>query len=112
MVSGSKQLWCMGNFARFVRPGMKRIAAVCTGTNDGLLVSAYKNSGSKELVTVVVNGSGDEVILRLQTAAPASKNKLDAYTTSATLNMQHSIADARHAVIVPQSVTTFVMKYE
>src|SRR5690606_9706537 len=33
IVSDSKQLWAFGNFARFVRPGMKRIAVSVEGIN-------------------------------------------------------------------------------
>jgi O-glycosyl hydrolase len=112
IVSSSKQLWCMGNFSRFIRPGMKRVAAGLANTKDGLLVSAYKNNNTKELVTVVINSSADEVVVRLQTSASINKNRLDRYSTSATENMKHSVAAAGRAVIAPMSVTTFVTKYE
>jgi hypothetical protein len=113
IVSSSKQLWCMGNFSRFIRPGMKRIEASVPGSaNNSILVSAYKNNSRKELVTVIINGSASEMAMRLQTSGSINKNKLDSYTTSATQNLKHSIVPVNQVVITPMSVTTLVMKYE
>jgi len=115
IVSSSKQLWCMGNFSRFIRPGMKRVASIFSdpaNTSGDIMVSAYKNNSTKELVTVIINSSANELSMRLQTSGSINKNRLDMYTTSATQNMKHSIASPGHIVIIPMSVTTFVTKYE
>jgi O-glycosyl hydrolase len=111
IVSSSKQLWCMGNFSRFIRPGMKRVAAAVTG-GGSLLVSAYKNEAGKELVTVIVNGSSAESILEMQAAGHSISGKLHTYTTSTAQNMQHAIAAADRVVIAPMSVVTLVVKFE
>lgn len=111
IVSGSKQLWCMGNFSRFVRPGMIRVDAAFNGTKD-CLVSAYKNTAAKQLVTVIINNSQHEVAMRLQTSRQLNKNFLDSYITSAAQNMQKGNADADRIMIPPMSVTTLVSNYK
>ncbi len=111
IVSSSKQLWCFGNFSRFIRPGMKRVAAAFAAA-DNLLVSAYKNTAGKELVTVMVNNSSKERVVKLQLQGHATRSKLHTYTTSALLNMQHAGTAADHITIAPMSVVTLVTKYE
>ena len=115
IVSSSKQLWCMGNFSRFIRPGMKRVAATFsdkTGANNTILVSSYRNDRSKELVIVVINSGANETAIRLQTAGIMNTKRLDSYTTSATKNMKHTMVGPDKIVIAAMSVTTFVTKYE
>jgi O-glycosyl hydrolase len=115
IVSSSKQLWCMGNFSRFIRPGMKRVAAGLTGAANApgdIVVSAYKNSSTKELVTVIINSSANGVGMRVQISRPINKNRMDCYTTSASQNMKHTITAPGRIMIAPLSVTTFVTKYE
>jgi hypothetical protein len=79
-VRGTKMLWALGHYARFVRPGMRRIAVDVTGgsaddvdADDAeLLVSAYRDPASGRLVTVLVNRGGErEVTLRGAGARPA-----------------------------------------
>ena len=54
----SKTLWTLGNFSRFVRPGMVRVfLGGCGGDPNGLLGSAYKDPNSGEFVIVYVNMS-------------------------------------------------------
>lgn len=101
-VLDSKQLWAMGNYARFVRPGMKRIAA------EGVdLVSAYKDENSGELVVVIVN-TGDEKQLQLDAAMEGGV--VNAYTTSSTLNCKRSLMPAQHIVVPSKSIVTLTGK--
>jgi len=54
----SKLLWAMGNFSRYVRPGMQRVAIDAPGINqnlDGLLVSAYHDHAGGKLAIVCIN---------------------------------------------------------
>ncbi|MEO6314158.1 MAG: glycoside hydrolase [Chitinophagaceae bacterium] len=111
MVSSSKQLWCMGNYSRFIRPGMQRISAAFSGPAD-CLVSAYKNVGSSELVMVVANNSAIRQQLQLQFSPGVNSKSLDSYTTDATQDMQHAVVSASDVVVAPMSVTTFVTKYK
>jgi O-glycosyl hydrolase len=111
LVSSSKQLWCFGNYSRFIRPGMKRIAASFSGPED-CFVSAYKNADTKQIVTVIINAAANEVKMRLQTSIQLHNKKIESYTTSATQNMRKAIvADADNIVLQSMSVTTLVSSY-
>jgi hypothetical protein len=98
-VLDSKQLWALGNYARFVRPGMKRIAV------EGVeLVSAYKDEVTKTLVVVIINPGSNEKQLQLDMAVDGGM--MNAYTTSSTLNCKRSVVQVQHIVVPPQSIIT------
>jgi len=62
-VRDSKLLWVLGNYSRFIRPGMVRIACELSeeqSIEDGLLVSAYKDVKQGHVVTVFTNLSEQE----------------------------------------------------
>lgn len=52
----SKLLWALGNYSRFIRPGMKRVA-VKPGVNisNNVDYSAYKSASGKQLIFVINN---------------------------------------------------------
>jgi O-glycosyl hydrolase len=60
----SKTLWALGNFSRFVRPGMVRVGvrradgATHEKTVDGLMVSGFLDDARGIVATVIVNRSG------------------------------------------------------
>ncbi|GAH54255.1 unnamed protein product, partial [marine sediment metagenome] len=62
----SKMLWGMGNFSRFIRPGMKRVAvyrsdnATPDDTVKDLMVSAYYKSDDGIVVVVFVNWANED----------------------------------------------------
>jgi glucuronoarabinoxylan endo-1,4-beta-xylanase len=58
--TATKRLYMMGNYSKFVRPGFYRIDATATPQN-GVSVSAYKNSTSSTLVIVVINQNSSNV---------------------------------------------------
>ncbi|MBD3181220.1 hypothetical protein GF312_02940 [Candidatus Poribacteria bacterium] len=63
MVRDSKLLWVLGNYSRFIRPGMVRIESSFDkeqSIEDGLLVSAYKDSKKEYMVYVFTNLSQQE----------------------------------------------------
>jgi O-glycosyl hydrolase len=86
----TKNLWALGNYSLFVRPGMKRVS---TGRNDGLdplhvaqdvMVAAF-TGGKNKLVMVVVNYTQ-----QVRSITPELKNfkaikKYRTYTTTATV---------------------------
>jgi O-glycosyl hydrolase len=116
-VLDSKQLWAFGNFARFVRPGMVRVAVTLKGMEDPIvaagstMVSAYKDLVTKTLVIVVVNTKTGQLKLNLKgVSVPNSQVKV--YTTSASKNLQKSSASVDNIPIDKRSVTTIVGKYQ
>jgi len=62
----SKMLWAMGNFSRFVRPGMERVTvsrsdnATPRDTVNDLMVSAYYKSDNGVVVVVSVNWADED----------------------------------------------------
>lgn len=114
----SKQLWAMGNYSRFIRPGMKRIGVKTDGIADpvaaagSLMVSAYKDETTKKVVIVIVNPEQKEK--ELQLGGPAFKlsgNPLNMYTTDEQDNLKKTVARADQIKIVPRSVITIVGTY-
>jgi hypothetical protein len=52
----SKLLWVLGNYSRFIRPGMKRIlVGIDTPAGNDIDFSAYKTSDKKQVVFVIAN---------------------------------------------------------
>jgi O-glycosyl hydrolase len=89
----SKMLWAVGNFARFIRPGMKQIGLTRSDTSppennlEGLMVSSYYNTFNNAVVTVFVNRANQNkrVNLNYQNLLPAKPiNYVVPYVTSST----------------------------
>ena len=99
----SKLLWTLGNYSRFVRPGMVRIqctAAPEQSCQDGVLASAYKGAAGK-VVVVLVNLASRE-----QTCDLGSDRIVDVFTTSATANLGRSRQGASGVKLPARSVVT------
>jgi hypothetical protein len=120
-VRPSKILWALGNYSRFVRPGMRRVEARIeepTPTADltnSLMASAYVDPTGGNLVIVIVNrlNSGKRVALRgpSLSTGPASSffvkgNTFTTWTTSATKSLKRGRAKADDILIEPRSVVT------
>jgi O-glycosyl hydrolase len=105
----SYRYWAMGNFARFVRPGMQRIGV--TGAPSGVSVSAYKDaSGNYAIVAINSNAGASTFNLILNGVNTTS---MTPWETSSTFNLaaQHAIPVSGSSVSVTldaQSITTFV----
>ena len=119
IVSDSKQLWCMGNFSRFVRPGMKRVSASINKIDDAtaassFMISTYKDAVAKKMVVVVINMANSAKKFTLDglgSSINITGNKLDSYTTTGSKSLAHSVSSADNINIEPKSVTTFVGTY-
>jgi hypothetical protein len=116
-VLDSKQLWAFGNFARFVRPNMIRVAVNLKGAEDPLvaagstMVSAYKDPLTKTLVVVVVNTKTAALNISLKGISVAN-SKVQVYTTSASKRLDKTTAGFDNITIDRRSVTTVVAKYQ
>jgi hypothetical protein len=52
----ARLLWALGNYSRFVRPGMRRVELAGAGHDvRGLMGSAYKDEAARRVVAVYVN---------------------------------------------------------
>ncbi|MDE3237291.1 MAG: xylanase [Bacteroidota bacterium] len=110
----SKTLWALGNYSRFVRPGMQRVEAKLRNA-DSLLVSAYTDDKLHKLVVVVVNLSSEEDELLLNggnNKAELLEKQWMLYTTSTTKCLAKSICQKGSAIKIPsQSIVTFETEY-
>ncbi len=116
----SKMLWVLGHYSRFIRPGMKRIAATCLDdkplkeTIKGVLPSAYMSD--KEIVIVFVNQFNSEQEIKLS-GIPEGYHSLECYQTTkeTTVNLQKmakSVAIDETFKIPGKSLITCVLKKE
>ena len=118
IVIDSKQLWAYGNFARFIRPGMKRVDISSDGSNDlqvmaaTLMFTAYKNEADKKIVIVIVNPESKEKKLQLSLqGGSVTGNTLNQYTTDAANSLKKSVTSAADIRIPPKSVVTLTGGY-
>lgn len=121
VVLDSKQLWSFGNYARFIRPGMKRVAAGVQGVTDpvqaakSLMVSAYKDDGTKKLVVVIINPESSAKTLQLAgdgSTLNISGNTMNAYTTDGNSNLKKSVVPANNITIGARSIVTLTGIYQ
>jgi O-glycosyl hydrolase len=124
----TKGLWALGNFSRWVRPGMRR---VIVGRDDGkddlaaaqdVMVSAYadapeapdKNGVSHggRVVIVAINYTTHKRVIRLDLRNAGRIKTVKSYVTSARSGDDLKYYPPRFAGVqrlAPRSVTTFVM---
>jgi hypothetical protein len=111
----SKLMWALGNYSRFVRPGMVRVQVKEEGDASlkdqavSLMVSGYKNTATGELVLVIVNYSGgtEQLILKNSNAFEA---EVKAYLTSEKYDLGFKTTRIDDLEVEPQSVKTFILK--
>ena len=120
IVLDSKQLWSFGNYARFIRPGMKRIAGNVQGITDpvmassSLMVSAYKDEVSKKLVVVIINPEATGKQLQLtgeKSSLNLRGNTVAVYTTDMTHNLTKTVQAVNNIAVPARSVVTLVGTY-
>lgn len=113
----TKNLWALGHYSRFIRPGMKRII---TTRSDGLnevraaqdvMLSAFANQ--KELVVVAINytAAAKEIALQVPGLKKAKGMKQYVTTESAEDNMKpYPLASLKAIPLKPRSITTVVVE--
>ncbi|MCK5704087.1 MAG: hypothetical protein KAI29_23195 [Cyclobacteriaceae bacterium] len=100
----SKLLWVMGNYSRFVRPGMVRVNCALSEEQfieDGLLVSAYKDVQNGNLVYVLTNLSQENMNVDI-----GQDKKIKTYTTDADNNLGFSFQKSNKVKIPARSGVT------
>lgn len=109
----SKLLWALGNYSRFVRPGMQRVDVEFLKKTEPedqanqVMVSAFKNEN--ELVLVAINYSNTERPLKIDLNTKSVKKRVKSYITSNTKNLQMVETDFDNISLEPRSVTTIVI---
>ncbi len=103
-VRESKLLWVLGNYSRFVRPGMLRIKCELSeeqSPENGVLVSAYKNPENGNLVYVLVNLSEDRMEVNM-----GEDVKVSTYTTDKDHSMGFKTQPLNAVILPARSVLT------
>lgn len=104
VVRESKLLWVLGNYSRFVRPGMVRVKCELTeeqSPENGVLVSAYKEPKSGKLVYVFVNLSEEDMKVDL-----GQEESARTYTTDENQSMSYAIQSLHRVNLGSRSVVT------
>jgi hypothetical protein len=116
----SKTLWAVGNFSRFVRPGMLRVELKGDQHRfdphdfDTVLGSAYLDPSSGKLVVVYINASNEVQKVRCTisgaTAVTRPSDQFTPYVTSAAddLAAKPAVSISDGAELPPRSIVTFV----
>lgn len=109
----SKLLWVLGNYARFVRPGMQRVELSTSDKRPlnvqykNIMISAYKNEKSGELVAVAINYNDKAT----EVTFGDSKVVFDTqYVTSKDKNLGKSGIQNNTISLASRSVTTLIGK--
>jgi len=103
-VRESKLLWVLGNYSRFVRPGMIRIKCELAeeqSPKNGVLVSAYKDPEEEKLVYVFVNLSEECLDAHM-----GEDVKVSTYTTDKDHNMGFTTQPLNAVILPARSVVT------
>jgi hypothetical protein len=116
----SKILWALGNFSRFIRPGMQRIELRANTPEDvnGVLGSAWLNPANGGIVIVFVNMKPQSQRVQIAFAnigrSASTAPMFTPYTTSAQDNLvQGPPVDASKELVLPlRSVVTLVSNRE
>ena len=111
-------LWAVGNFSRFVRPGMKRVSAVpdsYTNAEDAaknIMISTYKDEVNKQVVVVMINMTTTAQNLNL-TGVNFVPGSVRSYTTSGSKNLSvASVSDLSKIPVEGKSIVTLVGNYQ
>jgi O-glycosyl hydrolase len=116
-LTGSKLMWTLGNFSRFIRPGFYRVDMPGVDDLTAVMASAYKDPQDSSLVVVVINASTTDQALQFNIGGlPAGKriSQFETYTT----NSEHNLAgktiasESGQHVIPAKSTVTFVASIE
>jgi O-glycosyl hydrolase len=108
-----KNLWALGNYSRFIRPGYRRIQVSGANNLSGLMASGYISPDTSELVIVYVNWSTSQKSVTHRLSNLSNGNtvaSLTPYITNAYNNLSKQETIAGHAVftIPARSVVTLV----
>ncbi|HEC41226.1 MAG TPA: hypothetical protein ENI20_00165 [Bacteroides sp.] len=116
-VRDTKLLWALGNYSRFIRPGMIRVQAEIEGSgtlveqSKELMVSAFKDTLSGPLVLVIVNQTTTDrqVKLKSRIMNEAASSIAEMYVTSNISNLKKSIVNLDELIIPARSISTIIL---
>ena len=110
LLTDDKNLWVLGNYSRFIRPGYKRVDIERADEMNALLGSSWLSADNQQLVTVLVNMSRSTRKIDLS----LSGNSIESVKTYVTdkdrnLELDATLDDAANLEIPARSVVTVVI---
>ena len=107
----NKNLWALGQFSRFVRPGFVRLEAP-SKLGDDLLLAAFKDPAGTQLTLVAVNRGSADATFALELDS-GTLGDVSSYRTSATEDLRNlgskpSGGAFANLTAPAQSISTFV----
>ncbi len=106
-VAANPNLWVLGNYSLFVRPGFKRVDLTLDENKD-FFGSAYISADGSQLVVVLTNYDKTNGIT-VDMAHPDGTKAVYTYTTTAEKNLKQERFNLNDKVFIdPASVTTIV----
>ena len=112
-LTADKNLWVLGNFSRFIRPGYKRIDIEGADEMDALLGSAWLSPDGNEVVAVFVNISHARRKVDLSVLS-GEADEVRTYVTdrSRNLSLDTSLQDLHNMELPARSAVTVVIGLE
>jgi hypothetical protein len=113
----SKTLWAVGNYSRFIQPGMKRVAVSRSDGRgdgqvlDGLMASAYVSEDKTKTSVVIVNYGQGKIPVKLSLNDLSTSKELKIYLTDGkaenNLAYQGTLKTDEIFEVPPRCVLTF-----
>lgn len=109
-----KNLWSLGNYSLFVRPGYQRIEMTGADNMSGLMGTAYVSPENDKIVVVLVNmGSATKISPDIRVNEGMEIVKAEKYVTSSMFDLQSMpVTDLASIPVLAKSVTTLVYTLE
>ena len=109
-MAANPNLWVLGNYSLFVRPGFKRIGLSLDESKD-FFGSAYVSVDGSQLVVVLTNYDKTNGI-SIDMACPEGTKAVYTYTTTADKKLKQERFNLNDKVFIdPASVTTIVYHF-
>lgn len=114
-----KNLWALGNYSRFIRPGMIRFEVVDPEYTDDIvatenfMISGYINKTSREIVLVCINNTDEDRELLLENYTDdfeVINDSFEMYITSTSNNLKKSTVEYDDISIRAKSIVTLKAK--
>ncbi|MGA2184560.1 MAG: glycoside hydrolase [Bryobacteraceae bacterium] len=115
----ARLLWALGNYSRFVRPGMRRVQLDGPGHDiRGLMGSAWKDEKARQVVLAYVNMAATPQMVQLRFEPGSHQWQLQSVTPWVTsdkpgdeLKAYPAVAPDRPLEVPARSVTTLVARF-
>jgi O-glycosyl hydrolase len=107
----TKNLWVLGNYSRFIRPGYERINLSIANASNSFFGSAYVSPQRDTLVAVYTNLTTKAIGIDVTLKGLGSPKTIKRYTTSQAKNLEEELQTDNLYTFQPNTVTTLVYQF-